>query len=182
MNKSYRDRQGNSDRLLTNHSIYGNKVLCIEHNNNNLGIISKQSALNLAQELNLDLVQIALGNNKIPTCKIIDAGKYKYELSKKKKENEKKQRESLVKFKEVKFRPTTDENDLKIKAKKTDEFLAENFKVKVGIDFKGRELSHQEVAMQTLQQFLSYCNLAEVDGSQTLENRKLSIFLYKKQA
>ncbi|HVI42753.1 MAG TPA: translation initiation factor IF-3, partial [Anaerovoracaceae bacterium] len=135
----------NQDRIIINHQIRGQKVFCINHENVNLGLIPLSQALNLAQEHGLDLVQVsAPSKDRAPTCKILDSGKYKYDLSKKKKEAEKKQREAIVKTKEIKFRPTTDLNDLKTKARKAEGFIEEGCRVKISITFKGREISHQE--------------------------------------
>lgn len=173
----------NSDRVFTNYSIRAQNVLCIDHNNINLGVIPFSEALNLAQSQGLDLVQVSpQSKDRPPTCKILDSGKYKYEISKKKKESDKKQRESIIKTKEIKFRPTTDSNDLKTKARKVEEFVKEGCKVKLTITFKGREISHQEIAFQTLKEFMNLLPDLQTLGKPSLEKKDLSIFIGKKEA
>jgi translation initiation factor IF-3 len=170
----------NTNRLVTNNAIRSSKVLCIDHNNTNLGLISTSEAIKIAYENGLDLVQIAAGDqNKAPTCKILDSGKLKYELSKKKKESDKKQRESIIKLKEIKFRPTTDLNDLKTKAKKAQEFLEEGHRVKVTIQFRGREITHQEVAVETLTDFMSFIPGCQMDGNPSFDAKCLVVFITK---
>ena len=93
--------------------------------------------------------------DNVPACKILDYGKYKYDLSKKQKDISKKQRENKVKTKEVKFRPNTGINDLKVKAKKTISFLEQGHKVKVSVKFKGRELNLRGVGYSKLDEFLN---------------------------
>lgn len=173
----------NSDRLFINYSIRAQKVLCIDHNNVNLGVISLSEALSLAQASGLDLVQVSPpSKDRAPTCKILDSGKYKYELSKKKKETDKKQRESIIKTKEIKFRPTTDLNDLKTKARKVEEFIEEGCRVKVTITFKGREISHQEVAFKTLREFMDLLPQLQTLGKPSLDRKDLSVFIGKKES
>lgn len=173
----------NQDRLIVNHQIRAPKVLCINQNNDNLGLISLSQAIALAQEQGLDLVQVAPGGkDNIPACKILDSGKYKYELSKKKKEADKKQRESIIKTKEIKFRPTTDLNDLKTKARKAEEFIEEGCRVKVSITFKGREISHQEVAHDTLNIFMEFAPDLQMIGKPSFDRRDLTVFLSKKDS
>jgi len=112
------------------------------------------NAIKLAEESGLDLVQISY-NKSGSVCKIMDYGKYKYELSKKEKLMAKKQRESMVKVKEIKFRPSTDYNDLETKARNARKFLDDGCRVKVIIKFKGRELSHKDVARARLDEFVA---------------------------
>src|SRR5690606_35851435 len=102
-------------------------------------------ALRLAEEEGLDLVEIQ-PNADPPVCKIMDFGKFKFEMQKKANEAKKKSRQ--VEIKEVKFRPVTDEGDYQIKLRNMRRFLEEGDKVKVNIRFRGREMSHQELGRQ----------------------------------
>ena len=165
--------QGNrNEKVLVGNLIRAPRVLCIDHDSTNLGVISLSEALKIAADQGLDLIQ--LSNGSPPTCKIVDYGKYKYEQSKKTKEAAKKQRESISKLKEIKFHPTTDINDLKIKARKVVGFLDEGAKVKVTIVFRGwREASHRDIAMQTLNEFLSFIPNA-ITSSVGMEGKCLS--------
>lgn len=167
-----------SQRYFVGRQIRAYKVLCIDDKNNNLGVIPLSEALSLAEENNLDLVQMTFPNRgEPPTCKILDYGKFKYDLQKKEKQARQKQREAAVKIKEIKFRPTTDLNDLRIKANHAREFLDDNCRVKVMIMFKGRELSHQEIAQATLNTFLSFIPNAKCLEEPILTGRVLTAII-----
>ena len=160
--------------------IRARKVIVIDKDNNNIGTLSISEAIKMAQDNGLDLVQVSKVGEEIPTCRILDYGKYKYEQDKKKKMAAKKQRESLSKVKEIKLRPSTDINDLKIKAAKTEEFINEGHRVKITVVFKGRELSHREIGYETLNTFVSLCSNAEPVSSPSIDGRILSTMLSKK--
>lgn len=178
-------------RNIINREIRAKSVRCINSNNENLGIISTYKALNIAMEDDLDLVQVSpYKKNAVPTCKIMDYKKYKYELSKKEKLQAKKQRETAIKIKELKFRPVTSLNDMKIKAKKAAEFIENGYKLKVSIVFKKRrEASHKELAIGKLYDFLDLVNNSVVLENQIIEfsnapapdqnYKSLSVFLVK---
>ena len=110
-----------------------------------IGVLSRDEALRMAEDEELDLVEIQ-PNADPPVCKIMDFGKFKFELQKK--ANEAKKKTKQVEIKEVKFRPVTDEGDYQIKLRKMREFLLEGDKIKVNIRFRGREMSHQELGRQ----------------------------------
>lgn len=145
----------NSSRIFVNRDIRARKVRCINKDGDNIGVISTLDAIEMAEEDGLDLVMISkFSRDQDPTCKIVDYGKYKYNLDKKRKEQAKKRRESIIKLKEIKFKPSTDFNDLKTKARKTSKFLDEGWRVRIAIKFKGRELSHQEIGWDRLDEFV----------------------------
>ena len=110
-----------------------------------VGVLSRDEALALAEESGLDLVEIQPTADP-PVCRIMDYGKFKFELQKKASAAKKKQK--IVEIKELKFRPTTDDGDYNIKLRNLRRFLEEGDKVKVNIRFKGREMSHQELGLQ----------------------------------
>ena len=110
-----------------------------------VGVLSRDEALRMAEDEGLDLVEIQ-PNADPPVCKVMDFGKFKFELQKK--ANEAKKKSKQVEIKEVKFRPVTDEGDYQIKLRKMREFLVEGDKIKVNIRFRGREMSHQELGRQ----------------------------------
>ncbi len=128
-----------------NHEIRVPRVRVIGSDGEMIGVLSRDEALRMAEEEDLDLVEIQ-PNADTPVCKIMDFGKFKFEQQKKASEAKKKQK--LVEIKEVKFRPVTDEGDYQIKLRKMREFLAEGDKVKVNIRFRGREMSHQELGRE----------------------------------
>lgn len=110
-----------------------------------IGVLSREEALQMAGDAGLDLVEIQ-PNADPPVCRIMDFGKFKFELQKK--ANAAKKKQNKVEIKEIKFRPVTDEGDYQIKLRKMREFLEEGDKLKVNIRFRGREMSHQELGRQ----------------------------------
>ena len=112
-----------------------------------LGIVSTRQAMSMAEEEDIDLVEIS-PNATPPVCKLMDFGKFKYEQSKKRDEAKKKQKQ--VQIKEIKFRPGTDEGDYNIKMRNIQRFLADGDKVKITLRFRGREMAHQQLGAQLL--------------------------------
>lgn len=169
MGKDNGSKKGN--RIYINREIRANEVRCIDKNNQNIGVISINKAIRMAEEDGLDLVQISPSNDGIPTCRIVDYGKFKFELSKKQKEKSRKQRESAIKQKEIKFRPNTDINDLQTKARMASKFISEGCRVRVYIKFRGREIAHKCVAEDRFNEFIgcmdvgvSIINEPQMDG------------------
>jgi len=121
------------------------RVRVIGSNGEMIGILSRDEALQLAEEEGLDLVEIQ-PNADPPVCKIMDFGKFRFEQQKKASEARKRQKQ--VEIKELKFRPVTDEGDYQIKMRNIRRFLQEGDKVKINIRFRGREMSHQELGRQ----------------------------------
>jgi len=117
-----------------------------------LGVLTLEAALAKAQEAGLDLVEVS-PMAKPPVCKIMDYGKFKYEA--KKKANEAKKKQVVVKVKEIKLRPRTEEHDYHVKLRQAREFLEEGHKVKVTIVFRGREIAHREIGQQQLQEMVA---------------------------
>jgi len=121
------------------------RVRVIGSNGEMIGILSRDEALQLAEEEGLDLVEIQ-PNADPPVCKIMDFGKFRFEQQKKASEARKRQKQ--VEIKELKFRPVTDEGDYQIKLRNIRRFIQEGDKVKINIRFRGREMSHQELGRQ----------------------------------
>ncbi len=136
-----------------------------------VGVVGLFEALRMADESGLDLVEVS-PNAEPPVCKIIDAGKYKYELQKRESEARKKQK--IVDIKEIKLRPTIGDHDYQIKLRQVKEFLAEGDKVKFTLRFRGREMAHQDIGMQLLmrvQQDLT--EIAKVESHPRLEGKQM---------
>ena len=125
--------------LMINEQIRDKEIRLIGSNGEQLGIMSARDAMKLAREAELDLVKIA-PTAKPPVCKIIDYGKYRYELARKEKEAKKKQK--TIDIKEVRLSPNIDTNDLNTKVNQARKFLSKGDKVKVTLRFRGRELAH----------------------------------------
>ena len=113
-----------------------------------LGVMPTEKALEIAEEQDLDLVEVS-PTAKPPVCRIIDFGKFKYERSKRERESRKKQH--TIHVKEVKFRPNTEEHDYQFKRRLAEEFLTRGNKVKITMMFRGRELDHRELGMKMLE-------------------------------
>ena len=156
--------------------IRAREVRCIDQDNQNLGVIDIKQALEIARTAGLDLVQISpIKRDDTPICKVLDYGKYKYELSKQNKEVAKKRRENSVKTKEIKFRPNTGLNDLQVKAQRTARFLEEGNRVKITIVFKEREMAHRDVAYNTLNQFVELVPCMELISTPAMQGRMLFV-------
>ncbi len=115
-------------------------------------IVSLQEALKIADEKGLDLVEVS-PNQDPPVCKIIDYGKWKFEQTKKKKEQQKKQH--VIEIKELNFSPLIGEHDYQIKLRKAKEFIEEGNKVKIILKFKGRQIEHPEIGIELLNRFIA---------------------------
>ncbi|GAB2180421.1 translation initiation factor IF-3 [Denitratisoma sp. agr-D3] len=140
-----------------------------------MGIVSVRQALALADEAELDLVEIA-PMAKPPVCKIMDFGKFKYQESKRAHEAKLKQKQ--VQVKEVKFRPGTDENDYQIKLRNVTKFLGEGDKAKITLRFRGREMAHQEIGMRVLERIKTDLEeVALVEQFPKMEGRQLIMVL-----
>ncbi len=122
-----------------------------------MGVLPTREALKLAEEMELDLVEVA-PQAAPPVCRIMDYGKYLFEESKKRQAAKKKQKQ--IQVKELKFRPTTEEADYQVKLRKLIEFLAEGDKAKITLRFRGREMMHQDLGMKLLKRVEA--DLAEV--------------------
>lgn len=129
------------DKVNVNEKIRAREVRAIDEEGNQLGVIPLSKALEEAREKGLDLVEVA-SNADPPVCKIMDYGKYKYEMSKKAHEAKKKQ--AVVIVKEMKMRPKIDEHDYQFKMKHVRKFLSEGSKVKLSIMFRGREMMYMD--------------------------------------
>lgn len=143
-----------------------------------LGVLSRSEALKVAAEAGLDLVEIS-PNAEPPVCKILNYGKYKYELQKKKAEAKKKQK--VVEVKEMQLRPMIDPHDFEIKCKAIKRFIEEGNKVKIVMRFRGRELSHQEIGMGILLKVKGiFEEISKVDHMPKLEGRQMVMVLSPK--
>jgi translation initiation factor IF-3 len=140
-----------------------------------LGVLTLDVALAKAVEFGLDLVEVS-PMAKPPVCKIMDYGKFKYET--KKKANEAKKKQTIVKLKEVKFRPKTEEHDYTFKVKAIREFLGEGNKARVTVMFRGREITHREIGQAILNRIsVELKEVAVVEQTARLEGRLLFMIL-----
>ena len=144
-----------------------------------LGIMSSREALKIAEEDGLDLVKIA-PTAKPPVCKIVDYGKYRYELARKEKEAKKKQR--TIEIKEIRMSPNIDTNDLNTKVSAARKFLTKGNKVKVTLRFRGREMAHMQTTKHILDDFAQMLSdVAVVEKAPKVEGRTMTMFLTEKR-
>ena len=164
---------------MINEQIRDKEVRVIGENGDQLGIMSAREALKLAEEAELDLVKIA-PTAKPPVCKIIDYGKYRYELARKEKEAKKKQR--VIDVKEIRLSPNIDTNDLNTKINAARKFLSKGDKVKVTLRFRGREMAHMQNSKHILVEFGEALNdIAVVEKEPKVEGRSMTMFLAEKR-
>ena len=164
---------------MINEQIRDKEVRLIGEDGEQLGVMPVREAMKLAQEAELDLVKIAPGA-KPPVCKIIDYGKYRYELARKEKEAKKKQK--TVELKEVRLSPNIDSNDLNTKMNAARKFVAKGNKVKVTLRFRGREMAHMSASRHILDDFAeALSDVAVVEKAPKLEGRSMSLVLTEKK-
>ena len=166
--------------MQINEQIRDNEVRVIGEDGAQLGVMSAQEALTLAEERGFDLVKIA-PTAVPPVCRIMDYGKYRFEQAKKEKEARKNQR--LVETKEIRLSLNIDVADFNTKAKHAMRFLQEGNKVKVSIRFRGREMGHPEIGLDTMNRFAETCSeLGAVEKPAKMEGRNMLMFLAPKSA
>ena len=164
---------------MINEKIRDKEIRLIGEDGEQLGIMSTREAMKLAAEAELDLVKIA-PTAKPPVCKIIDYGKYKYELTRKEKEAKKKQK--TVDVKEVRLSPNIDTNDLNTKVNNAKKFIQKGNKVKVTLRFRGREMAHMQTSKHILDDFADMLkDIAVVEKPTKLEGRSISMVLTEKR-
>ena len=164
---------------MINEQIRDREVRLIGTNGEQLGIMSAKEAMKLAMEAELDLVKIA-PNAKPPVCKIIDYGKYRYELARKEKEAKKKQK--TVELKEIRLSPNIETNDLNTKINATKKFISKGNKVKITLRFRGREMAHMQSSKHILDDFAEQLeDVAVVEKAPKVEGRSISMVLAEKK-
>lgn len=163
---------------MVNEGIRARELRLIADDGSQLGVKSKQEALKLAEQANLDLVLVA-PKAKPPVAKIMDYGKYRFELQKKQREARKKQK--VINVKEVRLSPTIDTNDFNTKVKNARKFLMKGDKVKVSIRFKGRAITHKEIGREVLDRFAAETDdVATVESKAKMDGRSMFLMLAPK--
>ena len=163
---------------MVNEGIRARELRLISDNGDQLGVKTKQEALKMAEDANLDLVLVA-PKAKPPVAKIMDYGKYRFELQKKQREARKKQK--VVNIKEVRLSPTIDTNDFNTKMKNARKFLSKGDKVKVSIRFKGRAITHKDIGRDVLNRFAAATeDGATVESKAKMDGRSMFLMLAPK--
>ncbi len=166
----------NKDKVIMNERIRSAEVRLIDENGENHGVVSTEKALEMAEEADLDLVLVGQ-NQDIPVAKILNYGKYKYELEKKAKEAKKKQH--TVDIKEVKVRYKIDTHDYQVRIKNINKFIAQGNKVKIVVMLRGREMQHSNLAFDLANKFMADLegDTIVVEKKPQLEGRNVTLFL-----
>jgi translation initiation factor IF-3 len=166
------------DGPRVNEEIRVPQVRLIDQDGEMQGVMSARDAVLRAYAVGLDLLEIS-PNADPPVCKILDFGKYKYEIQKKKNEARKKQK--VVEIKEIKVRPNIDENDYQVKLRAMKSFVEEGDKVKVTLRFRGREMAHQELGVKVLERIRGDMEYGtKVEQMPRMENRQMVMVLSPK--
>jgi translation initiation factor IF-3 len=164
---------------MINEQIRDREVRLIGPDGEQVGIVSAREAQKIADEAGLDLVKIA-PNAKPPVCKVIDYGKYRYELARKEKDAKKKQK--TIELKEIRLSPNIDTNDLNTKMNAARKFLTKGNKVKITLRFRGREMAHMNSSRHILDDFAEQLSdIATVEKAPKIEGRSIGMVLAEKK-
>ena len=155
--------------------IQAEKVRVIDENGENLGVMYTNEAIEQANELGLNLVEVSPGADP-PVCKFLDVGKYRYEAQKK--ANAARKTQKTQQIKEIKMRPNIDDHDYDVKMRSVTKFLEEGDKVKMTLRFRGREMAHQELGIKLLDRVKEEtAPIAKVEAEPRLEGRQMTMVL-----
>ena len=166
--------------LMINEEIRDREVRVVDQNGEQLGVMPIKQALEMAEEMQLDLVKIA-PQARPPVCKIMDYGKYRFEQSKKEREFRKNQK--VITVKEVRLSATIEDHDIDVKLKNAIKCLKEGNKVKATIRFRGRQITHSEIGRQVMTEFAERIKeYGTVDKAPMIEGRNMSMFISPKDA
>lgn len=158
-----------------NRKIRASEVQLITQDGDNIGVIPIGEALDRAREVGLDLIEVAPNLNP-PVCKIIDYGKYKYELQKKASQAKKKQK--IISLKELKMRPSTDTHDYDFKMKNAKKFISKGDKVKFTIRFKGREMEYMKAGYDLVDKIIEDTkDISKVEQKAKMEGRQMTLII-----
>lgn len=163
------------DEPRVNREITSASIRLVDQNGNMVGVVSVNEGVAMAEKAGLDLVEISPTASP-PVCKILDYGKYRYEIQKKAHEARKKQK--VVVIKEIKLRPMIDKHDLDIKIRNTLSFLEEGDKVRITLRFRGREMDHSEIGMKVINQVqTALVEHAKIEQAPRVEGKQISMLV-----
>ncbi len=172
---NYRQVRKEEAGVRINREIRAREVRLIDPEGEQAGIVPVEEALRSAEEYGLDLVEVA-PNSSPPVCRIMDYGKYRYQQAKKTKDAKRKQ--TVIQVKEVKLRPKTEEHDIQYKTAHIKRFLSEGNRVKITIQFRGREIAHPDMAHRVIERVMEGIEgLGVVDQHPKMEGRRMVFIL-----
>ncbi len=170
-------KKNNKDTTPINEKIRANEVMLIDTNGDKLGIMSFEDALSKAKEKLLDLVQVSSKESKPVVCKLLDFNKHIFQKKKNISSSPKKSRKKRS-IKEIKFRPSTDTGDYKIKLKKIKSFILDGDKTKISVRFRGREILNSDMGLELLNKIKDeLVDVSQVDQEPSLEGRQLQMVM-----
>ena len=172
---NYFQRRSKPQGPKANERIRALDVQVIGSDGNNLGTLPIKKAIELARHENLDLIEISPNSNP-PVCKIMDMGKYKYDLQKK--ANQAKKKQKVVSLKEIKLRPGTETHDYNFKIKNAKKFISKGDKVKFTVKFKGREMQHSDLGKNLMNRIIDETkDIAKVESHPKMEGRQMVMII-----
>ena len=173
--QNYFQRRTKTKGPRTNERIRASEVQVIDSSGQNLGTLPLKEAIDIAKGEGLDLIEIS-PNAKPPVCKVIDIGKYRYDLQKK--TNKAKKKQKIVNLKEIKLRPGTDTHDYNFKIKNAKKFIIKGDKVKFTVKFKGREMQHTELGRELMNKIIEETkDIAKVESRPKFEGRQMIMII-----
>ena len=173
--QNYFQRRTKFQGPRANQKIFAKEVQVISSDGKNLGVMQTREAIKLAENEGLDLIEISPKTNP-PVCKIIDMGKFKYNLQKK--VNKAKKKQKIVNLKEIKLRPVTEIHDYTFKIKNAQKFLTKGDKVKFTVKFKGREMQHTDLGKNLLDRVLTDLKeVGKIELNPKFEGRQMIMIL-----
>ena len=173
--QNYFQRRTKDRGPRSNNRISSPDVQVIASDGQNLGVLNTNEAISMAKNQGLDLIEIAPNANP-PVCKIMDMGKYKYDLQKK--ANQAKKKQKTVSLKEIKLRPGTEEHDYNFKIKNAKKFITKGDKVKFTVKFKGREMQHTELGKDLMNKIIEETkDVAKVESKPKFEGRQMVMII-----
>ncbi len=173
--QNYFQRRTKPKGPKANERIRTPQVQVIGSDGKNLGTLATQEAINIARQEGLDLIEISPNANP-PVCKIIDIGKYKYDLQKK--ANKAKKKQKIINLKEIKLRPVTETHDYNFKIKNAKKFLTKGDKVKFTVQFKGREMQHTNLGYNLMNRIINDTStLGKVEVQPKFEGRQIIMII-----
>ena len=173
--QNYFQRRTKDRGPRSNNRISSPEVQVIASDGENLGTLSTNEAISIAKNQGLDLIEIAPNANP-PVCKIMDMGKYKYDLQKK--ANKAKKKQKIISLKEIKLRPVTEVHDYNFKIKNAQKFLAKGDKVKFTVRFKGREMQHTHLGQELMKRIINdTINFGKVEIRPKFEGKQIIMII-----
>jgi translation initiation factor IF-3 len=173
--QNYFQRRTKAKGPRINDRIRAPEVQVISSDGKNLGTLSTKEAIEIARQEDLDLIEISPNANP-PVCKIIDIGKYKYDLQKK--ANKAKKKQKIINLKEIKLRPVTEIHDYNFKIKNAQKFLEKGDKVKFTVRFKGREMQHTDLGNKLMERIINdTASIGKVEIHPKFEGRQIIMII-----